>query len=149
MDISIIAGQGLAIRDRVEELEKVCLDKEQVDCPVAHYFGPGVYIREVSVPAGTFAIGHRQKVEHLCMFTKGKVNFIEQDGSVSLLEAPMTFTSPPGRKIGLVLEDMVWLNIYPTEETDIEVLEDMYLDKSAYFLDHQKNKIGCDPKVKE
>jgi len=47
-----------------------------------------------------------------------------------MLEAPMLFTGPPGRKCCYIIEDVVWLNIFPTLETDIETLEVMFLDMS-------------------
>lgn len=140
MDIDLIKN-GLAIRDQVEELEKACLEEEQVECPVYHHFHPGIYMREVHIKAGTFAIGHRQTTRHMNIFQQGKVNYIESDGSTTLLEAPMIFTSDPGRKIGLVLEDMVWFNVYPTNETDIETLENTYLDKSDYFNSLEKQEV--------
>ncbi len=114
----------------VASLEALCLSQKQVACPVYHHFSPGIYIREVNIPANTISIGHRQKTEHLNIFLKGKVLFLEPDGRTSVLTAPMIFTSPPGRKVGYILEDMVWLNAYPTTETNVEVLEDTYLDKS-------------------
>ena len=38
----------------VADLEKEMLEMPQADCPVAHHFGPGIYIREVTLPAGIF-----------------------------------------------------------------------------------------------
>lgn len=142
MDFDLMTqDKGLAIRERVEELEVACLEEEQVECPVYHHFSPGIYMREVHIKAGTFAIGHRQTTRHLNFFMKGKVNYVEADGSINLLEAPMKFVSDPGRKIGLVLEDMVWFNIYPTDETDIDTLEKTYLDKSDYFNSLKKQEV--------
>jgi len=118
----------------VQRLEKVMLAEEQVDCAVIHRFSPGVYIREVHIPAGTVAVGHYQKTRHLNIFLQGSVTMFNEDGSRTDLTAPMIFTGEPGRKVGHIHEDLVWLNVYPTEETDIEILEGIYLDKSEAFL---------------
>lgn len=115
---------------KVDVLEREFLKYPQVDCPVVHRFGPGIYIREVTVPAGTLAIGHAQKFEHMNVFLKGRVTVINDDGSHTELVAPMTFVGKPGRKVGYVHEDMVWQNVYATDETDIATLEATYLDKS-------------------
>jgi len=114
-------------------LEPVLLQEKQVDCPVLHHFGPGIYIREVFIPKGTFAVGHKQKTIHLNIFLRGKVTMINEDGSTYDLEAPMIFPSPPGRKIGYIHEDLVWLNVYATEETDVQKLEETYLEKSEVW----------------
>lgn len=122
----------------IEHLEKKMLKMEQAECPVIHSFGPGVYIRELRMKAGVFAIGHRQKKRHMNVFVKGKVLMRNDDGSKTELSAPMIFVGEPGRKAGYVLEDVVWLNIYATDETDIEKLEETFLDKSEGFKEHSE-----------
>lgn len=125
----------------VADLEKEMLGMPQADCPVAHHFGPGIYIREVTLPAGIFAVGHTQRYEHLNIMLTGKVAIVDGD-QVRVLEAPLIFTGKPGRKVGYVLETCVWQNVYATNETDIDTLEAHYLDKSktweAYDKEHSK-----------
>lgn len=125
--------------EKVQALESVFLQQEQVDCPVVHRFGPSIYIREVHIPAGTLSIGHAQKTTHLNVMLKGRVLMVNADGSKTELVAPQTFVAEPGRKIGYILEDMVWQNIYATDETDVEKLEAMFLEKSITWQEHQKN----------
>lgn len=135
MDFSIANKTSLKICD----LEEKLLKKKQVECPVYHHFYPGIYMREVHIEAGVFSIGHFQKTEHLNIFQQGRVNFVNDEGIAQILEAPMIFTSKPGRKIGLILEDMVWFNLYATKETDIQKLEETYLDKSEAWKNAQQN----------
>lgn len=126
--------------EKVQQAEKEMLDEPQVDCPVTHRFQPGVYIREVRIPAGTYAIGHRQKTEHLNVFVQGRVLMIHEDGTKEELVAPMTFVGQPGRKIGYVLEDMVWQNVYQTDITDPVEAENAFIEKSMTFQEHQKSQ---------
>jgi hypothetical protein len=126
----------------INEIENKMLQLPQVDCPVRHIAGNGLYVRELFMPAGTLAIGHEQKTKHLNVFIKGKVMMLNQDGSSSILEAPKTFYAEPGRKIGYVLEDVIWQNIYPTNETDINALEDTYLNKSDEWKYNNALKMG-------
>lgn len=127
----------LSSPDNLELIEGGLLSLPQVECPVVHHFGPGIYIREVTIPAGTLAIGHAQKFHHLNILLKGSVAMII-DGAVKVVKAPLIFTGSPGRKLGYALEDTVWQNIYATEETDIEKLEDWIVDKSQTWQDHHK-----------
>lgn len=119
----------------VDRIETAMLALPQADCPVLHHFGPGIYVREVHLPAGVTAIGHAQRFPHLNVMLKGRVRMYREDGSTMELAAPALFVGPPGRKIGYVLEDVVWLNVYATNETDIETLERTYLDKSPAWQD--------------
>ncbi len=120
----------------VDEAEALLLQEEQASCPVVHHFGPGIYIRELSMSAGTYAIGHYQKHEHVNVMLKGRVIMVNPDGSTQELVAPLMFIGKPGRKVGYVVEDMVWQNIYATDERDIEKLESMFLEKSPVFGAH-------------
>lgn len=129
-------GEGDTLVEKVDSLQEYMLKLPQVKCEVIHRFAPGLYIREVTVPAGTMAIGHYQRHEHLNILLKGKVTVMNDDGTTSRLEAPMMFVGKPGRKIGYIEEDMVWQNIYATTETDVEKLEEMILDKAAMWHGH-------------
>lgn len=127
--------KALSLLSNIDLAEKELLKHTQVSCPVVHRFGPGVYIREVLIPAGALAIGHHQNFEHTNIFLKGCVTILNDDGSTSKLRAPMIFVGKPGRKIGYVHEDIVWLNVYATDETDVEKLETQILTKSDGWIE--------------
>lgn len=116
---------------KIEQVESHLLDLPQVECPVIHHFGPGIYIREVTLPAGSLVIGHAQRFEHLNIMLTGAVAMAGDDGQTKVLRAPLIFVGKPGRKIGYVLEHCIWQNVYATEERDIDKLEAMFLDKSS------------------
>ena len=134
-------GQLAAITEqKIQTLEAEFLKQPQADCPVVHRFGPSIYIREVTIPADTFSIGHRQTTTHLNIMLAGRVTMVNEDGSHTELVAPQTFVAGPGRKIGYIHETMVWQNVYATDETNVEKLETMFLDKSATWQENQKNQ---------
>lgn len=128
-DLAASAMRGL-MSNGVEQAERTMLAHEQAECPVIHHFGPGIYIRELHMRAGVFAIGHRQKQQHMNVLIKGRALMLQNDGSTVEVVAPMTFVGQPGRKMGYVMEDVVWQNIYATDERDVPTLERMFLDKS-------------------
>jgi len=128
--LAIAENHALSQAEQVAHLEQAMLEMPQAECPVMHHFGPGIYVREVTLPAGILAIGHAQRFEQLNIMLTGKVAMLDQDGNVKELVAPMIFVGPSGRKFGYVIEDSVWLNVYATDERDIDKLEAYYLDKS-------------------
>lgn len=117
----------------LDALEAEMLAMPQAETPVVHHFGPGIYVREVTLPAGIIAIGHAQKFEHLNIMLTGAVAMLDENNQVHFLRAPLIFTGKPGRKVGYVLETCVWQNIFATEERDIPTLEAMFFDKSDNF----------------
>jgi hypothetical protein len=63
---------------------------------------------------------------------------INDDGSASTLTAPLIFVGKPGRKIGYVLEDMVWQNIYSTDLKNPDEVEEYFIEKSEdWRLDYE------------
>jgi hypothetical protein len=120
----------------LESIEAVMLQEPQVECPVQHHFGPGIYIREAFLPAGTYVMGHAHKTEHMNVMLKGKMAVIV-NGEAKVIEGPYIFTGQPGRKFAYIIEDTVFQNIYATTETDLDKIEDMFVDKSNTWLDAQ------------
>lgn len=132
----------------VDDVEQKMLSLPQADCELFHKFQPGYYIREVHLPKGAIVIGHHQNCDHLNVFISGKVLMLNLDGSTQVLEAPLTFVGQPGRKIGAILEDVVWQNVYPTNQTDVDLLEAQFLTKSAFSLEHAAHKFALECELK-
>ena len=109
----------------VTELKKY----EQTDCPVKHYFAPNVYIREIFMPAGTIVIGKIHRTEHFNIIEKGRCAIRHDDGTVEILQAPLTFVSKAGvQKVLYIEEDTVWKTVHCTTETDVDKLEELLIE---------------------
>lgn len=131
--------------EKLEMITRECLTYPQLSGRVVHRFGPGLYIRELTVPVtpgtASFMIGRCHKVEHVNIMLKGRVVVLKEDGSLQELVAPLTFIGKPGQKIGLVLEEMVWLNVWATDETDVEKLEATFLEPSDPLEEAKKMRL--------
>lgn len=122
----------------IQKLEAAFLDLPQADCPITHRFAPGIYIREVRMPAGSYVIGHHHTTDHLNIMLSGHLTILNEDGTKTDLKAPQTFIAPSGRKIAYIHEDVIWQNVFATDERDVETLEAMFLDKSEAWLEAHK-----------
>jgi len=136
---SLIVPFELAFTESdVQRLEAAFLDMPQADCPITHRFAPGIYIREVRMPAGSYVIGHHHKTDHLNIMMSGHLTILNNDGTKTEMHAPQTFIAPAGRKIAYIHEDVIWQNVFATDERDVETLDEMFLDKSEAWLEAQK-----------
>jgi len=126
--------------ERIEAIEAKLLGLEQMNCPVTHHFGGGICIREVTLPAGMLAIGHHHKTAHMNFMVRGRATFLLPNGATEEYVAPRVSLWPPGRKIAIIHEDMIWQNIFPTTETDPVKLENELLEKSDSFLNDQRQR---------
>lgn len=109
----------------VRELAKL----PQIECPVKHFFAPGVYVREIFMPAGSIVIGKIHKTEHFNIIERGRCLIRHDDGQVDVLQAPLTFVSKAGvQKILYIEEDTVWKTIHVTSEVDLVKLEELLIE---------------------
>jgi len=111
----------------------------QVECPVAHFFAPGIYIREIFMPAGTMVIGRIHKTEHFNVLIEGRARVLI-DGEVHELSAPCTFVSRSGvSKVLNVIENCRWQTIHANPENlnDVEVLESQLVRKPELEMERE------------
>ena len=139
MSVALVKPFAIAKHEGVDQVEAELLNMPQVDPNTVHRFGPGIYIREVTIPAGVMCIGHSHKYAHTNMVLSGSAVAMI-DGEIHKIKAPAIFAAPPGRKIIYATEECVWHNIYATTETNVENLEKMLVDKSDTFTDYQQSK---------
>jgi quercetin dioxygenase-like cupin family protein len=93
-------------------------------CPVTHHHAPGLYAREIFIPAGVLIVGKIHKHSHVNTISKGRVIVATEFGTQELV-APVTFVSVPGTKRAVVAqEDTIWTTYHPTEETDLAKIEE-------------------------
>jgi len=94
------------------------------DFPLTHYFAPGLYIREMLIPAGSAVVGKIHKHAHFNDISKGRVRVCTEFG-FEILEAPCRFVSLPGTKRAVFAEtDTVWTTFHPTDKTDPDEIVD-------------------------
>lgn len=121
-------GGELTFKQKVAYIGHELAKFEQIDCPLEHFFAPGVYVRSIFMPSGSIVIGKIHRTEHLNIIEQGSVMLIGEDGSREILSAPCTFVSKAGvQKVLQILEDCRWKTVHvnATNETDIPTLEAM------------------------
>lgn len=117
----------------------------QADCPLKHYFAPGVYLREIFMPAGLIVIGKIHKTEHFNLIEKGSCSIIHADGTTERLIAPCTFVSKAGvQKVLYIHEDCIWRTIHVTNERDLERLEAELIEPDSSYpqLDRAQERLA-------
>jgi hypothetical protein len=120
--------------DRAKQLEAALLSVRQVDCPVRHYFAPGLYAREITIPKGTAIVGAVHKTENIAVLSKGALALDTENGPIEI-HAPFTLTVKPGAKnVAFAIEESVWTNFFVTTETDVDKLVEILTESKATDL---------------
>lgn len=128
------------MRAKVETLEREIQKIPQVDCPVRHYFAPGMAAREMTIPAGVVITGAVHRHEHLCTISKGRI-VVSTDEGMKEVSAPCTIISKAGAKrVGYAIEETVWTTYHATTTTDIDALiEEITESTSAELMGGERN----------
>lgn len=102
--------------NKIDTLEQIMLmSAPMVDCLLIHRFVPGMYIREILMPAGTMATSQIHKTTHPFFILKGKVSVFSENEGEQLLEAPYTGITTPGtRRVLYIHADTTWVTCHPT-----------------------------------
>lgn len=121
MTTDLVAKQD-ELRAQVFALEREMLGMPQVELKLIHHFAPGLYAREMHVPAGVALTGAIHKHASLLILSKGSMVLATEEGP-KLVSAPYTVVSPPGAKrAGVAIEDCVWTGFFVTDETDPDTI---------------------------
>lgn len=94
--------------------------------PVRHLFEPGVYIREITIPAEMLFIGRPHTFGHRCELLSGKIMLITEEAKTHM-EAPAELQSKPGFMMCLYAKTDVIGRTYhpnPDERRDTDAMED-------------------------
>ena len=116
--------QSKSYIDTVRDVQQQIQDNaELIDVPVKHHFAPGVYMRQMDAKAGTLVVSKMHRTEHMNILLTGSLTVATENG-IELLKAPVILKSMPGTKrIGYFHEDSTWITVHPTNETDLNLIE--------------------------
>jgi hypothetical protein len=133
-------------RSIIADIAKNIGNLPPVDMPVTHRFSPGLYLREIFMPAGSIVVGKIHATEHFNIVLSGECYVYTVEG-VQHIKAPYTFVSKAGiQKIVANVTDVIWQTTHVTDKTDIDEIEkdviaESYEDLNALLDQDQSSKI--------
>ena len=145
MELKITNNEKTVV-EGMEEIKNFLMDPtmEQAELPLKHSFAPGVYAREMEIPAGTLLIGKIHKHKHHNFLMKGSIIVLTETNGVELLQAPLMIVSEEGtQRIGYAVTDTVWTTIHENKDNseDLIVIEERTVVKDkAKYLEY-RNKL--------
>ena len=120
--------QIMALENKIKNVDhKDVIIGDSDVCPLKHSFSDGIYVREITIPAGMLIIGKIHKHDHPNFLLKGEVVVVTEEGGVEELKAPCSMISKPGTKRALYAKtELVWTTVHlnPTNTQDLEELEE-------------------------
>jgi len=118
----------------LDVIQEMMIEKfPPIELEVFHHFAEGVYVRELRVPAGALVTSRIHKHSCVSIVSKGKAHVWTEEEGDRVVSAPACWHTVAGsRRIGYVLEDLIWLTAHACEETDPDkVLEVLTFEPPA------------------
>jgi hypothetical protein len=118
-------------REQIERFEGVLRQCDQAMLKTTHHFSPGLYAREIFIPAGTVLTGAAHKTEHLAVCV-GDITVWTDEGMVRLTGHHILPSKPGAKRVGYAHADTWFTCFHATELTDLtqleaELIEDAHL----------------------
>ena len=100
-----------------------------IDPKVKHNFSDGLYAKEMVLLKGYIAYSHSHKYSHLSILAKGRV-IVKTDEYNQEYTAPACINIEANTYHQIeALEDVVWFCVHATEETDINKIDKVLIEK--------------------
>lgn len=141
-------AEEISSGDKIDLLEEAMNSCQPVDCPLNHRFTPGLYTREIFMPAGALITSMIHKTTHPFFILKGKVSVFSDNDGEQILEAPYVGITKPGtRRVLYIHEDCVWATAHPTDvvpvdNTEESILNAVWLVEAAIIEPHINPLLG-------
>lgn len=109
--------------DLLNQIDVEILKCPQIECPLVHRFTPGLYTREIHMPAGCVVSSLLHLTTHPFFIVKGDVSVWYHGIPTQRLKAPYTGITQAGtRRLLYTHEDTVWITCHVTEKTDPDAI---------------------------
>lgn len=138
-DIVVLDSHGLpslrhdgcspqVMRARIDALTAFMLDlpsDDQRELKVEHVFLDGMYLRKLHIPAGTLLVGRVHRRSCFNIVSEGELDVLTEFGSRRLYAGFIGVSGEGIQKVGLAHKDTVFINVFRTDETDVDKVEDI------------------------
>ena len=151
---NLVSAQLAKECEPLNRLEAKLTEFPPVSCPVKHCFTPGLYSREIFMPASappvfTIITTQIHKTEHQYIVSTGKLDvWTEGRGWVRIVAPFHGITKAGTRRALRIIEDTIWTTFHPTDKTTVpEVMEELieaHGPEQAELLRKWNEKWGVD-----
>lgn len=111
----------------IHSMEAIICDLpgEKVSLEPINHFVPGLYVRELRMPAGTILTGKYHRQKDILILAQGQATFLTKDGQRTLSAPCVTTVEADTKPIINCITDVVFVSAHanPDDTQDMEVIE--------------------------
>lgn len=123
-------------REAIVRVQEKLSAYKQEELPPEHYFAPGMYVRRLDIPAGTYVVGKIHRHAHIVMLMSGTADINTGEG-MERITGPCIWNSPEGAKRILYTHtDCVFstCHLNPSDTQDLDELEALIIEPEKELL---------------
>ena len=127
----------------LEKIQKLQAEMKPFACvppePV-HHFAPGMYLRELSIPAGMLVVGKIHKHSHFLILSKGKAQVVSEFGNEIINSGHVSVSQAGVKRVVLAIEDCLFLTVHlnKSDSEDLEVIESDHIEPEFANISESK-----------
>ena len=114
-----------------------------VELETEHIINDGTYTRKLHIPKGTILVGKIHKLSCVNIVAKGDITVMTVNGVARALAGDTAISEIGTQKVGFAHEDTIFLNVFRTDKTTIEEIENEIACESYDFLALPQEKQGA------
>lgn len=129
--------------EQIKKLQELMVPIQSEQPEPRHLFAPGMYLRELTVPAGMLMVGKIHKHEHFLMVLKGKAEVVSEFGRM-VVEAGHVSVSPAGvKRVVLAIEDTQFITVHvnKSDSQDLAVIEAEHIHHETLGLGFNSQEV--------
>ena len=107
-----------SVEDRIEQLEDILHNCEQLEIPVTHGYKEGMYTREILIKKDTVLVGKVHKHDYIDIMLSGDITVVTTTGVKRYTGYNILDGSAGRKRAGYAHEDTRWLTIHNVDEID-------------------------------
>jgi hypothetical protein len=133
----VTVQRPIPTREQIADLQAAMIP-HRCELPIpTHFFAPGMYLRELTVPAGMLIVGKIHKHAHFLIVTKGLAEVISEFGRTIVEPGHISVSQPGSKRVVLALVDTQFLTVHvnPSDTEDLTVIESEHIEPEILRFD--------------
>lgn len=116
--------------DDIKRLQQAMLPHAVNPPDPSHFFAPGMYMRELTVPAGMLVVGKIHKHDHFLIVTKGRAIVASVFGREEVTAGHLSVSKAGVKRVVLAIEDTQFVTIHAnaTDTQDLDAIESAHIE---------------------
>lgn len=133
-------------RDDILRLQDAVIQVREEPPEPTHFFAPGMYLRELTIPAGMIVVGKTHRHAHFFFVLKGKALVVSEFGR-DVVEAGFIKVSQAGdKRVFLTIEEtkIATVHVNKDDTNDLDIIEAEHIIPEEALLGFgEKEKPEC------